>query len=205
MSFEKPWGNYLLEAIVETKAPETISFLPQTIAWQLIFTVLIIIILRKCHQKWQNYQANAYRREALFWLSQCSLSKEEDIRQLPALLRKTAILASNRHIKESDSVKSKTLALKVQQEVIELRGQAWAKWLDQNCSKCHFHEKTVEPSSTTHCSEKLLSQLSYMATIDLNDAHVNKSLIQLHQQIECWIKHHHLTISAQSESLGVSA
>ena len=204
MSFEKPWGNYLLEAIVETKAPENISFLPQTIAWQLIFIVLIIIILRKCYQAWQNYQANAYRREALFWLAQCSLAKEEDIRQLPALIRKTAILASNRHIKESDSVKSKTLALKVQQEIIDLRGQAWAKWLDLNCSKCHFHEKIVKSSSTTYCSEQLLSKLSYMAKIDLNDAHFNKGLIQLHQQIECWIKHHHLTISAGLESLGES-
>ncbi len=205
MSFEKPWGNYLLEAIVETKAPDTISFLPQTIAWQLTFIVLIMMMFRKGYQKWKDYQANAYRREALLWLSQCSLTKEEDIRQLPALLRKTAILANNRQIKESDNVKHKTLALKAQQEIIELRGQAWAKWLDLNCSKCHFHGKIAESSSTTHCSENLLSQLSYMPKIDLNDAHFNNGLLQLHQQIECWIKHHHLTISAEIESLGVSA
>ena len=39
MSFEKPWGNYLLEGIVETIAPQNISFWPQTLAWQFIFIV----------------------------------------------------------------------------------------------------------------------------------------------------------------------
>lgn len=214
MSFEKPWGNYLLEAIVETKAPDMISFWPQTIAWQLLFIFFIMLILKKVYQSWKNYQANAYRREALVWLAQCSLSNEEDIRQLPALLRKTAILANNRQLKESNSFTNKnnggdkrnddtgentntSLAIKCKQEITELRGIPWVKWLDQHCSKSHFHEQEALSSSKNYSCEKLLTQLPYMAKIDLNNAPFNKGLIQLRQQIELWIKHHQLPVETE--------
>ena len=201
MSFEKPWGNYLLEAIVETKAPDMISFWPQTIAWQLLFIFFIMLILKKVYQSWKNYQANAYRREALVWLAQCSLSNEEDIRQLPALLRKTAILANNRQLKESSAFASensnKYFAIKRKQEITELRGIPWVKWLDQHCSKSHFHEQEALSSSKTYSCEKLLTQLPYMAKIDLNNAPFNKGLIQLRQQIELWIKHHQLPVETE--------
>ena len=201
MSFEKPWGNYLLEAIVETKAPDLISFWPQTIAWQLLFIFLIMLILKKTYQSWKNYQANAYRREALVWLAQCSLSNEEDIRQLPALLRKTAILANNRQLKESSAFASensnKFSAINRKQEITELRGVPWVKWLDQHCSKSHFHEQEALSSSKNYSCEKLLTQLPYMAKIDLNNAPFNKGLIQLRQQIELWIKHHQLPVETE--------
>ncbi|KGJ97926.1 DUF4381 domain-containing protein [Colwellia psychrerythraea] len=198
MSFEKPWGNYLLKDIVETKTPDSISFWPETIAWQLLFIVLVLFIIKKSYQSWQNYQANAYRREALFWLAQCSLTKEEDIRQLPALLRKTAILANNRRINESNSVQEKALALKIKQEIIELRGEAWTKWLDQYCSESHFHNKNIELNTTTSSCEYLLSQLAYMPKVDLNDALFHKQLKKLYQQIECWIKYHEISIAAKA-------
>lgn len=201
MSFEKPWGNYLLEAIVETKAPDLISFWPQTIAWQLLFIFLIMLILKKNYQSWKNYQANAYRREALVWLAQCSLSNEEDIRQLPALLRKTAILANNRQLKKSSAFPSensnKYFAIKRKQEITELRGIHWVKWLDQHCSKSHFHEQEALSSSKNYSCEKLLTQLPYMAKIDLNNAPFNKGLIQLRHQIELWIKHHQLPVETE--------
>jgi len=215
MSFEKPWGNYLLEAIVETKAPDMISFWPQTIAWQLLFIFLIMLILKKVYLSWKNYQANAYRREALVWLAQCSLSNEQDIRQLPALVRKTAILANNRQLKESnyssnnknngvnkssDNIgenSNEFFAIKCRQEITELRGIAWVKWLDQHCNKCHFHEQDAQYSSDYYSCEKLLAQLPYMAKIDLNNAPFNKGLIQLRQQIELWIKHHELPVETK--------
>ncbi|NQZ25284.1 MAG: DUF4381 domain-containing protein [Colwellia sp.] len=188
MSFEKPWGNYLLEAIVETKAPDTISFWPQTMAWQLILIVLIMFMLKKCYQAWQNYQANAYRREALAWLAQCSLTNEEDIRQLPALLRKTALLAMNGR-----------------QEITQLTGPSWAAWLDTHCSRSHFSEKQPQQSSSRFSCEKLLAQLAYMPAIDINDVHFNKGLMQLCQQIKLWITYHQLTITAELGPLGEKA
>lgn len=203
MSFEKPWGNYLLEAIVETKAPDMISFWPQTIAWQLLFIFLIMLIIKNVYQSWKNYQANAYRREALVWLAQCSLANEEDVRQLPALIRKTAILANNRQLKESiaspnynninnDENSNNYFAIKCRQDITELRGTAWVKWLDKHCNQCHFYQQKNLSSSDTYSCEKLLAQLPYIAKIDLNNAPFNKGLIQLRQQIELWIKYHQL-------------
>ena len=31
-AFPAPWGNYLLEEFVETRAPDSVSFWPQTLA-----------------------------------------------------------------------------------------------------------------------------------------------------------------------------
>lgn len=192
MSFAKPWGNYLLEAIVETKAPETISFWPETLAWQIIFIVMIFMFIKKIYQKWQHYQANAYRREALFWLEQCSVRKEEDVRQLPSLLRKTAILANNRQLKESDDVQSKAIAIKDQQDIIELSGQAWVSWLDLHCSKSQFQSKNSESVTAASSCESLLSQLAYRKNLNLNDEVFNQGLIKLKQQMALWIKYHEM-------------
>ena len=203
MSFEKPWGNYLLEAIVETKAPDTVSFWPQTIAWQLLFILLILLIIKKSYHSWKDYQANAYRREALIWLAQCSLSNEEDIRQLPALLRKTAILASQKLINKSstmtDNINIKTYALKCRQEVTALSGKNWVEWLDKYCDKCDFTEKkSRSPSNSFHC-EQLLTQLAYAPKVDITDNQLNEGVIQLTQQIKLWITYHEISHELSSE------
>lgn len=198
MSFQKPWGNYLLDAIVETKAPDTISFWPQTIAWQLIFALLIMVFIKKSFQAWRNYQKNAYRREALSWLAQCSLANDKDIRQLPALLRKTALLAIVRQVKDSDTLENKALAIKIQQEVTELRGETWVKWLDQHCSKSCFYNEKITDNTIIYSCEQLLSQLAYMPKMDLNDDTFNSSLIKLRQQIELWIKYHGISVDAMA-------
>jgi hypothetical protein len=203
MSFEKPWGNYLLEAIVETKAPDTVSFWPQTIAWQLLFILLILLIIKKSYQSWKDYQANAYRREALTWLAQCSLSNEEDIRQLPALLRKTAILASQKLINENstitDNINLKTYALKCRQEITALSGKNWAEWLDEHCDKSDFTEKKSHTSSSPFSCELLLAQLAYAPKIDITDNQFNEGLIQLTQQIKLWITYHEVSHELSSE------
>lgn len=201
MSFENPWGNYLLKAIVETKAPDAISFWPQTIAWQLLLILLIVLMIKKSYQSWRNYQANAYRREALTWLTQCSLVNEEHVRQLPTLLRKTAIIAVKRLIKDSDNLSNKTLAVKLQQDITGLRGKAWLEWLDLQCDKTNFNNKSTKYAATANSCETLLSQLAYMPKVTLDDALFNKELIQLRQQIELWIKFHQLLITPEPQPL----
>jgi hypothetical protein len=197
MSFEKPWGNYLLEAIVETKAPDTISFWPQTIAWQLLFILLILLIIKKSYQSWKNYQANAYRREALAWLAQCSLSNEDDVRQLPALLRKTALLANQRFIIENglltEQVNIKIGEIRAQQEIKNITGKPWVEWLDKHCTKTDFNEKESQSSANIYSCAKLLTQLAYAPNIEFTDNQLNKAVIQLSQQIKLWITYHDLT------------
>lgn len=203
MSFEKPWGNYLLEAIVETKAPDTISFWPQTIAWQLLFILLILLIIKKSYHSWKDYQANAYRREALTWLAQCSLSNEEDIRQLPALLRKTAILASQKLINENstmtDNISLKTYALKCRQEITALSGKSWVKWLDKHCDKSDFTEEKSHATPSPFSCGQLLAQLAYAPKVDITDNQFNERLIQLTQQIKLWITYHEISHELSSE------
>jgi len=200
MSFEKPWGNYLLEKIVETTAPETISFWPQTIAWQLLFILLVLFIIKKGYQSWKTYQANAYRREALCWLSQCSLSNEEDVRQLPALLRKTALLAcqvnNNNHLTQSAE-----LVITRRDEITQLSGNAWVIWLDAHCTKTIFSHQATALSSPLS-PELLLNKLAYIAHIDLLDDKFNKALELLCQQITLWIKYHELPKNQLPSDLG---
>jgi hypothetical protein len=194
MSFEKPWGNYLLEAIVETKAPDTISFWPQTIAWKIVIIIMIMLTIKKCYQMRRNYLANAYRREALSWLANCSLTNEKDIRQLPALLKKTALLAIARQVNESDTFQLKTLALQTQREMTGLRSEAWVKWLDLHCSKTHFKHESDLAENNTQTFQKLLDQLAYMRNINFDDGSFNQDIIKLKQHIELWIKYHDVSI-----------
>jgi len=199
MSFEKPWGNYLLDKMVETTAPETISFFPQTMAWQLIFLLLILFTIKKCYRLWKSYQDNAYRREALAWLAQCSLTNEEDVRQLPALLRKTALLA-NGVTKNNNTTESSHLAIMRRNKITQLSGNAWLTWLDEHCTKTQFSAQGFSLSS-----EKLLTQLAYMPKLELFDDKFNNALNQLNQQIEIWIKYHDLNKQLVPDGLGEQA
>jgi len=205
MSFEKPWGNYLLETIVETTAPQNISFWPQTIAWQLIFVLLTIVTIKKIYQTWQHYQANAYRREALAWLAQCSLTNEDDIRQLPALLRKTALLANevNRH--DENKPNGTSTVSKRRQEITGLTGESWAAWLDMHCKHSQFSNKTRPFSRTSLSNEALLAQLAYLPKLDLNDSEFNSALKQLCQQITLWVQHHKLPDEKLPHDVGEEA
>lgn len=196
MSFVKPWGNYLLDKIVEATAPETISFFPQTLAWKIISILLIILMLKKCYQSWKTYQANAYRREALAWLAQCSLTNEDDVRQLPALLRKTALLA-NKISRNNASPLNANFGIVRQSKITQLSGNAWVTWLDEHCTKTEFSHKTRSLSS-----EKLLTQLAYIPKLDLNDDKFNSALKQLCQQIAVWIQYHQLNSEELQQSLG---
>lgn len=159
--FAKPWGNYLLDNIAENKMPSAISWLPQTLGWKVLVAFLLILLLRKAYQSYKSYQKNAYRREALAWLSQCKIAHDIDMyKHLPALLRKTALTAFNRS------------------DICTLSGKDWENWLDQRCSKTNF---------TAICPD-ILYQLSFMPASSLS---FKKEEYQtLMAQISLWIKYH---------------
>lgn len=121
--FEKPWGNYLLENIVETKPPNAISWLPQTLGWQIVFTFLLLYLGYRIYLSIKTYQKNAYRREALKWLASYESDEEWFYRQLPVLIRKTAISAFGRN------------------QVVPLSGASWEEWLDKHCPQSDFSQQ----------------------------------------------------------------
>mgnify|MGYP000644993768 CR=1 FL=1 len=159
--FAKPWGNYLLEKLVETQAPESISWLPQTLGWKLLAGIALLLLIRKSYRLYQDYQRNTYRREALAWLKQCQQTDGFDLyMQLPSLLRKTALNAYKRT------------------EITQLTGIQWEQWLDRQCQQTSF---------STSCPN-VLHQLSYKP-INLEDVHTDQYQVLL-EQIRLWIKHH---------------
>ena len=162
MSFEMPWGNYALKELVETQAPEVISWWPQTLAWKLILVLVIMFTLSKIYKLYVNYQRNAYRRDAIAWItklpSYSANSPEAAFRQLPALLRHTAIMGYGR------------------EKVSLLSNEAWESWLDEQCSRSEFSSKY----------SKLLHQLAYAPTIDIPPLEMQN----LVKQITLWVKFH---------------
>lgn len=159
--FEKPWGNYLLEKIVETQAPESISWLPQTLGWKFLALAALFVLIRKIYHAYKNYQLNAYRRDALAWLKECQKSDDFTFyKQLPSLLKKTAL-----------SVYERT-------EISHLTGAQWEYWLDQQCQQTSF---------ATTCPN-VLHQLAYRSK---NSDSFNTGQYQaLLAQITLWVKHH---------------
>ena len=140
--FEKPWGNYILDKIVETQAPTAISWLPQTLGWQIIFLCAVIYLLLKSYGAYKSYKKNAYRRDALKWLSQLESANTENLyQQLPLLLRKTALIGFNRA------------------DITQLDGEKWERWLDSQCKETSFNN---------HCPT-LLYQLSYSPNVNLTE------------------------------------
>ena len=193
MSFAKPWGNYLLDGIKETIAPEAISFWPQTIAWQVLFIILVLFTLKKLYTLWRNYQDNAYRREALAWLAQCSLTNENDVRQLPTLVRKTAMLAKELTIKNGDYDNE----IVARENINYLSGNDWTNWLDKQCVKTRFSHANNNANFAM-----LLAQLPYIPTLNLSDNSVSSALTALYQQIELWIKYHDIGKVSSAGSKG---
>jgi len=160
--FSEPWGNYLLNGLVETEAPSNISWWPETVGWKILFVIFIVFIVRKAYLIWQEYKRNAYRREALLWLQQLpdynAASIASIYRQLPALLRKTALSAFDRT------------------EINLLSKQSWEAWLDQQSDKSHFVDNC--PS--------LLHSLAYDPQCQINQEQMSCLL----SEITLWIKDH---------------
>lgn len=145
-AFDKPWGNYLLEKIVETQPPEAISWLPQTIGWKITFVILFFYLCFKVIAEYKKYKRNTYRRNALKWLKQYQSDEEWYYRQLPVLLRKTAISGYDRTT------------------ITSLSGGDWDSWLDSQCQKTDFssscsmilHQLAFAPDFNLSAQEKQL-------------------------------------------------
>lgn len=202
MIFNKPWGNYLLDTIVETPPPASISFWPETIAWQIILLLIMLLSLKKGLQAWQYYQVNAYRREALRWLKLCSFTNEKEIRQLPALLRKTALIANQVSQKYTQKSHDSTSSNIHKQAISQLNGKAWLLWLDEHCSKTQFNREGNSGSTSPFSCESLLNQLAYIPHLNLDNPEFIRGVKRLSQQIELWIQHHQIQVEKSPVNKG---
>lgn len=160
--FEKPWGNYLLDKIVEVSSPDAISWLPGTWGWLLVAMYLVYRIARYGYWQYCRYQHNVYRRQALAWLAEndefLSSTDSSMVNQLPALLRKVASTPFSR------------------KEISQLSGAEWENFLDKHCPNSQF---------SSQCPS-LLEQLAYQPNKAVN----KEALDVLKQQIHHWIANH---------------
>ncbi len=158
--FPKPWGNYLIDGIVETTPPDMVSLWPQTIGWQLVFIAIIGLIGKKVYDQYMQYKRNAYRRDAIKLLNQLTENADNDhlLKKLPALLRTTALYAFDR------------------QQVSNLTASKWEHWLDKQCPESQF--------STEY--RGILQQLAFAPGIEMNASQRRQFIAHtLH-----WVTHH---------------
>ncbi|WNC66879.1 DUF4381 domain-containing protein [Thalassotalea nanhaiensis] len=160
--FPEPWGNYLVLDIVETNQPDAISWWPNTIGWQLLFIVVLLLVFKRIYFAIKRYQDDAYRRNALKCLIEIKHSSSQhcylNYQQLPALLRTSALHAFDRS------------------DITQLNGKNWEEWLDQQCEQSNFNK---------NCSG-ILHQLAYNPAFEISTEQLNSVI----NEISLWLKFH---------------
>ncbi|MGF1719319.1 DUF4381 domain-containing protein [Vibrio kyushuensis] len=119
------WSHHSFPDFVEITTPEQISLMPQTVGWQILFSIIILWLAIGIVRLFLRYWNNSYRRRALRevddieqriltgdWLA---------IRRLPELLKYTALNAYQR------------------KSIAHLYGTQWELFLDKSLAKQSFH------------------------------------------------------------------
>lgn len=120
------WGNYAIQGIVEIQLPEAVSLWPQTPGWWVLLVVLLSWLLSRLLQSLQRYWRNRYRRMAIAQLlliqQQVSAGNNAVLRQVPELIKATALQAYPRH------------------QIANLYGHSWEAFLDSSYPGPSFKE-----------------------------------------------------------------
>lgn len=116
------FGNYALGDFVEVVSPASISWWPQTLAWQILGLFGCAVILYRVYRAIQHWYRNRYRREAQARLTQLSARLAEGlvVSDINHLLKLTALVAFPR------------------QQVASLSGDDWVEFLNRQCPQAPF-------------------------------------------------------------------
>lgn len=144
-----PGNNVLLTSLVEATPPADISMFPQTIGWQVLLVILILISIYFIYKKIDAWKRNRYRRDALKRLSTLmSLTNLQAIQQLNRILKETARIAFG------------------EKKVARLYGDEWIIFLDKT-SVNSFNSEVVkqwqsaiyDPHGSLSINEEMVKQL----------------------------------------------
>ncbi|OPA86187.1 alpha-2 type XI collagen [Pseudomonas fluorescens] len=124
-----------IEQLQELGLPAPVSYWPQTWGWAVLLGVVVLALLIVAARKGLRWRRDAYRREAL-----AQLKALEDMRELPALLKRVAL--------------SMPLADEEHQRVPTLSGAEWQAFL-----QCHAGTPVPADLSLT------LARLAYGAPL----------------------------------------
>lgn len=107
-----------LRSLHDIAVPEPVSWVPQTWGWGVLAAAMAVMLVLLCLRWTLRYRANAYRREALLLLTaiegrlRLPESRQEGVRELGELLKRTALAAWSR------------------EEVASLSTADWVRFLD---------------------------------------------------------------------------
>lgn len=105
-------NNSLLETLIEPTAPESISWLPETIGWKVLLLLSLAGLAYFTVRKVQKWRANRYRRSALKFLSRVENKPTlQAIKEINQILKATAVTAYGH------------------EQVASLYGQQWVEFL----------------------------------------------------------------------------
>ncbi len=127
--FPEVFGNYTLQGFQEILAPGPINWWPQTIGWQIVGVLLLLLTLRWCWRGARAWWRDRYRREAARTLSRILETPAQPQNQLAAiaeLLKATALFGRSRDT------------------VAGLSGQQWLDWLDRQTEAHLFQGRSRE-------------------------------------------------------------
>ncbi|USW94004.1 DUF4381 domain-containing protein [Pseudomonas proteolytica] len=102
-----------IEQLQEPGLPAPVSYWPHTWGWWVLLGLLGLGLLAWAARAWLKWRRNAYRRQAL-----ARLDTLDDLRELPALLKRVAL--------------SMPLAPEEQQRVPTLNGAEWQAFLQRH-------------------------------------------------------------------------
>ena len=159
------FGNYMLHGIEEVQLPEVIAWWPQAVGWKIVLALILLWIGKQIYRAITKWRGNHYRRRALKKLAQlqsAETSSSQTIRQLPVLLKATALQAYPRT------------------EVAHLSGQAWLTMLDSKWSESTFSSVVGERLLTINYQNEQYWQLD------------SEQIDELIDTIRRWIRKHHV-------------
>jgi hypothetical protein len=128
------FGNYLIHGIDEIILPQAISWWPTAPGWQVLGTLILLLLFLQLGRTARRWWQNRYRREALRQLD--SVPEDSRLASLPYYIKVSALHAYPR------------------QDVACLSGAKWLAFLDS-----HYDG----PSFSTGVGKKLLA-ISYLPT-----------------------------------------
>jgi hypothetical protein len=160
--FARTFGNYILHGIEEVSLPESVSWVPQTTAWKVLFVALCLGLMIRLYYFGRKVWRNRYRRAALKRLSELESQgcDAKVLSELSVLLKATSLHAFPR------------------EQVASLVGKTWLEFLSTSSRKVSFDD---------HIGHLLVSQTYQDASINPIKLDELTSLIK---KIRIWIETH---------------
>jgi hypothetical protein len=153
-----------LENLKEIPLPEPVSYAPQTVAWYVLFAVILILAGLWILHLHRRSVRNRYRREALAQLDEIEQSARP-ISDLPALVKRVG------------------LAMAPRETVAGLSGDAWLAFLDS----------TWKDGGFSSGAGRLLPELAYGKPQSLPDIS-DRQVRDLFALLRRWIRRHRARI-----------